>query len=323
MSTYRSGFSQEIEKFIWYRKASGLWNEYASGQNLKFFDHYCADNYGANTILTQEMVDEWCKQRDTETSTSCYTRTLIVREFIDYLCVRGMTEVKTPKAPKPEKRKYIPHAFTVEELSRFFDESDSIIPYKGRRTSVLRKYQCPAFFRLLYSSGIRTTEARYLKREDVDLTHGVLNIRKSKGYDQHYVALHETMAELLARYDTTIDKIQPDRIYFFESMKGTRYGRDWVNDNFKKLWKAANGSAKGMVPYDLRHHYAVENISSWEDDSFTFSEKLHYLSKSMGHRWIQSTLYYYSIVPRLADKIQAKTEAGFNEIMPEVWDEED
>lgn len=78
-----------------------------------------------------------------------------------------------------------------------------------------------------------------------------------------------------------------------------------------------------MIPYDLRHHYAIENISSWEDDSFTFSEKLHYLSKSMGHGHIQSTLYYYSIVPRLADKIQAKTEESINEIVPEVWNEED
>ena len=82
-------------------------------------------------------------------------------------------------------------------------------------------------------------------------------------------------------------------------------------------------AAKGIIPYDIRHHYAVENISSWEDDSFTFSERLHCLSKSMGHRHIKSTLYYYSIVPRLADKIQAKTEEGFNEIVPEVWDEED
>ena len=73
----------------------------------------------------------------------------------------------------------------------------------------------------------------------------------------------------------------------------------------------------------MRHQYAVENISSWEDDSFTFSERLHYLSKSMGNRHIQSTLYYYSIVPRLAVQIQAKTEEGFNEIVPEVWDEED
>lgn len=323
MSTYRSGFSPEIEKFVWYRKASGSWNEYASGQNLKLFDHYLADNYEDNIILTQEMVDEWCMKRDTETSTSCYTRTLIVREFIDYLHERGMTEVSSPKAPKLEKRNYIPYAFTDKELSRFFEKCDSIIPYKGRRASVLRKNQCPVFFRLLYSSGIRTTEARYLKRKDVDLTHGVLNICKSKGYDQHYVALHETMAELLARYDAIIDKVQPDRIYFFESMKGSCYGREWVNDNFKKLWAAANGSTKGVVPYDIRHHYAIENISSWEDDSFTVGEKLHYLSKSMGHRWIQSTLYYYSLVPRLADKIQVKTETGFNEIVPEVWNEED
>lgn len=42
----------------------------------------------------------------------------------------------------------------------------------------------------------------------------------------------------------------------------------------------------------------------------------------MGHRHIQSTLYYYSIVPRLADKLRIKTEEGFNEIVPEVWDEE-
>jgi len=323
MNTYRSGFSQEIEKFVNYRKASGTWNEYASGQNLKYFDRHCADKYADSSTLTQDMVDTWCSQRDTESSSSCYIRTLITREFVDYLHNHGMTEILPPKAPRLENRKYIPHAFTDDELARFFDECDSIVPYKGRMASMVRKLQCPVFFRLLYSSGIRTTEARFLKKEDVDLDHGVLNIRKSKGYDQHYVALHETMTALLLRYDETIGRIQPGRSYFFESLKGTCYGRDWVNDNFKKIWEAANGSAIGMVPYDLRHHYAVENISSWEDDGFTFSERLHYLSKSMGHRWIQSTLYYYSIVPRLADKIRAKTEEGFNEIVPEVWDEEE
>ena len=323
MSDYRSGFAREIENFVSYRKASGTWNEHASAQNLKYFDRYCADHFADSSVLTQEMIDAWCTQRDTETSSSCYIRTLIVREFIKYLCDRGMTGIAVPKPPKLEKRQYIPHAFTEEELARFFEACDSIVPYKGRPASVVRKLQCPVFFRLLYSSGMRTTEARYLKREDVDLEHGVVNVRKSKGYDQHYVALHDTMTELLIRYDEAIDKIQPGRTYFFESLKGTCYGRDWVNDNFKKIWESANGTAKGIVPYDVRHHYAVENINSWEDDSFTFSEKLHCLSKSMGHRHIQSTLYYYSVTPRLADKIQAKTEDGFNEIVPEVWDEED
>ena len=58
----------------------------------------------------------------------------------------------------------------------------------------MKKITCPVFFRLLYSSGIRTTEARYLKREDVDLEHGVLNIRKSKGYDPGtMLALHKSI----------------------------------------------------------------------------------------------------------------------------------
>lgn len=323
MSIYLSALSDELERFVSYRKASGTWNEHVSAQNLKYFDRHCAENYPSSQCLTQEMLDSWCAQRDTETSRSCYTRTLIVREFAKYLCSRGLTETIVPKAPKMARCKYIPHPFTDEELTRFFEACDSMIPYKNRPASVLRKIQCPAFFRLLYSSGMRTTEARQLKREDVDLEHGVINIRKSKGYDQHYVALHGTMTDLLLRYDAAAEKLQPGRIYFFESLNSSCYGRDWVNDNFKKIWEAANGPSKGMIPYDLRHHYAIENISSWEDDSFTFSDKLHYLSKSMGHRHIQSTLYYYSIVPRLADKLQTKTEEGFNEIVPEVWDEED
>lgn len=38
----------------------------------------------------------------------------------------------------------------------------------------------------------------------------------------------------------------------------------------------------------------------------------------MGHRDTESTLYYYSVVPRLADMIQEKTEESFNNIVPEV-----
>lgn len=315
MSLYRSVFSESIERFVNYRKASGSWNEPAYGLNIKLFDHFCADTY-PDRMLCQEMVDEWCAKRKTEHNRSCYTRTLVVRGFIDYLRRRGLTDVTPAVPPKPEKKKYIPHAFSNNELSRFFHECDSIVPYKGRPTSVLRKVTCPVFFRLLYSSGIRTTEARYLRREDVDLVHGVLSIRQSKGYDQHYVALHESMKELLKEYDPAANYLQPDRTYFFESLKGSHYSRDWVEDNFTSLWGKANGKNGKVVAYDLRHHYAATNINSWADDTFEFNDKLYYLSKSMGHRFTVSTLYYYSIVPRLADTIRKKTETGFNSIVP-------
>ena len=182
---------------------------------------------------------------------------------------------------------------------------------------------CPVFFRLLYSSGIRTTEARLLRRENVDLAHGVLDIQKSKGYDQHYVALHDTMTELLKRYDKVIEGIWPNRTYFFGRDRDIPLTTPWVSRNFRNLWQKANGTGNKAVAYELRHNYAVQNINSWADDGFEFSDKLHYLSKSMGHRHISATLGYYSIVPRLADTVKARTESGFNEIVPEVRYEEE
>ena len=187
----------------------------------------------------------------------------------------------------------------------------------------LKKITCPVFFRLLYSSGIRTTEARFLTRSGVDFAQGVLDIQKSKGYDQHYVALHPSMTELLERYDRAADRLSPGRTYFFESPGGHPYSRTWVSYNFSLLWEKANGKKGGTVAYDLRHNYATANINGWKDDVFEFNDRLHYLARSMGHRCMESTLYYYSVVPGLAGIIQEKTEENFNSIVPEVAYEEE
>lgn len=324
MSIYHSGFSGSIEAFVNSRKISGAWNETVFGLNIRIFDHYCARHYPTET-LRQEMVDIWCAKRETENVNSCYTRTLVIRLFIEYLHRHGQTDVLPPPVLKQNKKRRIPHAFSQEELERFFHECDSIIPCKGRMAyaSELRRITCPVFFRLLYSSGIRTTEARLLMRRSVDFGHGVLDIQKSKGYDQHYVALHQSTAELLGRYDRAADRLCPDRTYFFESPGGQPYSRAWVSYNFSLLWEKANGKKGNTVAYDFRHNYATANINSWKDDTFEFNDRLHYLARSMGHRCTESTLYYYSVVPRLADMIQEKTEEGFNSIVPEVAYEEE
>ena len=67
------------------------------------------------------------------------------------------------------------------------------------------------FFRLLYSSGIRTNEARLLLRENVDLRRGILDIQYSKGHDQHYIVLHDSMLEIMRRYVAAINGIVPER----------------------------------------------------------------------------------------------------------------
>lgn len=322
MKQFRSVFFVLIERFIEYRKASGSWNE-GYGQNIKLFDHFCADHYQSDTTLTQAAVDAWCAKRSTETNGSHMKRIQVVRLFVDYLQCRELTNVIHPEMSKPEPSTYIPHAFEGDELSRFFQACDSIQPHLGRREAVIRKFTVPVFFRLLYSTGMRTTEARLLKKDNVDLGHGIIDIQKSKGYDQHYVAMHDTLTSLMERYDKAVAQLQPSREYFFQSDKGSHYSRHWVSRNFRTLWGKANGTIASPVAYDLRHHYSVMNINSWADDGFGFSDKLQYLSKSMGHRSIEATRYYYSIVPRLAETLRDRTEKGFNAIVPEVVDDED
>lgn len=99
--------------------------------------------------------------------------------------------------------------------------------------------------------------------------------------------------------------------------------RQWVTGMFQSLWEKANGTGSNAVAYALRHNHAVMNINSWPEEPFGFNAKLQYLSKSMGHSSIESTLHYYSMVPRLADILREKTEKGMNAILPEVLYEEE
>jgi integrase len=229
---------------------------------------------------------------------------------------RGETAVLDPKIPRKESREYIPHAFTEEELGNFFAACDSIPGTPSIEEQLSRRITVPVFFRLLYSSGIRTTEARLLKAEDVDLEHGVLNIRYSKGHHQHFIVLHDTMLDLMRQYDSVISKRYPNREYFFpaRTKNGGAHTRSWVQVNFKRMWTQYNGSY--AVPYELRHNYAIENINSWTNEGFNFNAKLLYLSKSMGHSVIESTKYYYSLVPGLAEIIDSMTDEA--EVIPEV-----
>ncbi|MBQ9001358.1 MAG: tyrosine-type recombinase/integrase [Eggerthellaceae bacterium] len=320
MSAYVSGFAGLVDRFVSYRKAAGVWNEGCYGLNIKLFDRWCAEAHGPGAALSQEMVDGWCARRATETNRSCGTRAYVVKAFVEYLRARGLTDVDPPRIPKPEPRTYVPYAFGEGELARFFEACDSIVAYKGARPHVIRKLTLPVFFRLLYSTGLRTTEARLLGRDDVDLAHGVISVRESKGHDQHFVAMHESMAGLMSRYDSAIDGLQPSRRYFFQSpLTGSCYDQSWVGRNFRVLWRRANGcEGPRPVPYELRHNYATANINSWAGRGLDALDGLAYLSKSMGHRHVESTLGYYSVVPGLAGTLREKSSAAFDEIVPEV-----
>jgi integrase len=80
----------------------------------------------------------------------------------------------------------------------------------------------------------------------------------------------------------------------------------------------ANTSDSYSRQYDFRHNYAIQNINNWLSAGLSYHPKLVYLSKSMGHRDIEGTKYYYSLVPMMAEILEQQTGATFNDLVPEV-----
>lgn len=316
MLKYNSFMKSEIEKFIKYRIASQHWNEVTHGQNLKTFQNYCMKNFPKETSLTQEMVDSWCCQRKTEQNKSYRTRIEVVINFLKYTNDRNFTNLKIPEKPKVKGTTYKPHTFTEIELKNFFYACDNIEIKNESNVERYRKIAIPVFYRLLYSTGMRTTEARLLKRQDVDLQNKIIDIAQSKGYDQHYVPIHESLLELLIKYDEQVNEIYPNRKYFFTNSKNSFHKRDWVWKNFREMWYKYNENYARA--YDFRHNYAIVNINSWLGQGIEFSSKLYYLSKSMGHKEIESTKYYYSLTPRIADIFKNQVNKEFENMIPEV-----
>lgn len=308
-----------MEEFIVHREASQCWcNSYH--EHLKSFSKFCKETYPNHTEISQEMIDNWCSKRKTENNNSRKTRIYVVVNFVKYINIKSDFPLKVPCFSKTEKTHYKPHIFTAKELTNLFYACDNIKVVRNRRTTILRKMIMPVLFRLMYSTGMRTLEIVYLKKDDVNFDTGVINIQKSKGYNQHYIVMHDSIKEIMKNYDKEIEKIFPTREYFFPTKDNGHNNRTWITGNFRKLWDMYN--ADYARAYDLRHNYAIANINSWYNIGIEFNSKLLALSKSMGHASIKSTMYYYTLVPGLADKLEELTNRTFDELIPGAENEE-
>ncbi len=319
---FKSFLAPLFDEFILSRQAAGRWNN-TYEESLHYFDNHIAENYPDANLLTDGMTS-WCNPRRTETGKSCRVRTTVVWNFVDYAREREWTRVVSRRSHANGPCPYVPHYFTHEELGAFFNECDnrliSLSLRQGGLSVLLNRLELPVFFRLLLSSGMRTCEARWLKCRDVDLKTGVVGIEKSKGLGQHRVALHESMLSILGKYDEAVSRLMPRREHFFPDRNDRAHPAAWEGYHFRNIWSKI--SAEPARPYDLRSHYAVTNITKWENHGYELSGKLLFLSRSMGHKSIRSTFGYFHITPMLTEKLKKNTGNSFNNLLPKLPDNE-
>jgi integrase len=292
---------------------------------LKRFDLYLAQNYPTAIELTKEAVTGWCARSLHEKAANQCSRSSVVRQFAKYLDALGKQAWILPKSYYPKGQKYVPHIYTPDELSRFFDETDKC---SYRSEHPYRHLIMPLFFRLLLSCGLRCSEARLLKVEDVDLEQGILSVMDSKNHNSRLVPMPDSMTTRMRIYAKEQHSFsEPDR-YFFPAFDEKPMTVGNIYKNFRRfLWKAGiSHTGDGPRVHDFRHAYCIYRLRKWVEQDRDLMVLIPMMRTYLGHQTFNETAYYLRLTADVFPDIRLRLEKCFDGIIPgngEVIDEAD
>lgn len=147
---------------------------------------------------------------------------------------------------------------------------------------------------ILYGCGLRVSEVRKLRVDDIDLQRGVLHVRQSKGRKDRYVPLGDKLTWLLEKYLKSCRQ----QTWLFTGYRGrkdetrfaatfdTQYGQRSIQWAVKRAARLA-GITKNINVHSLRHTYATHLL---EDGTNILA-----IRELLGHACIKTTMIYLHV----------------------------
>lgn len=320
---YQSCFGTFIEDFIQEKRDAGF--IYTSEEwQLKHFDAFCVEEGITEPFLSKRIMEKWGIMREGEELITCSKRISVLRQLGLYMISLGMEAYIPHQFYK--KAKKVVHIFSDGEIEAFFKIVDEYIPAIRVSFFYRLSMEYRVIFRLIYCCGLRISEARTLKNEDVDLTNKRIRILEAKGHKDRFVYLADDLAELLREYKAArkaVYNCQSD--WFFPARDpGKCLTNVTIDKRFRESWgqtSFAENCDRTPTVHCLRHSFVVKRMNLWMEEGVPLKEMLPFLSKCLGHTSTHETFYYYhqmdsafSIV-RKRDKTSAK-------VIPEVMADE-
>jgi len=177
MMTFTSPFRKEIEDFLSLRQASLSKSTYDHDcRYLADFDKF-ADIYTNEKLVSEALINGWLHTRKVKSSFIA-NEVIVIRIFLKYL-ESTRIDAYIPPIPKVADD-YVPYIFSDKELERIYRLADNLGVSKARKNPLI-KFEFPMVTRLMYGCGLRIGETLALRMRDVDLVHGVLTMRHTKG----------------------------------------------------------------------------------------------------------------------------------------------
>ena len=285
-----------LEEYLNVRRALGFKLRNAGGL-LKGFVTY-AEREGASSITT-DLAVRWAMEQKNCQPAQWANRLSLVRRFARYVSALDPGTEIPPLALLPHRfHRKGPYLYTDEEIARLIAAAKKLRSRQGLRAATYA-----TLFGLLAVTGMRMSEPLALDRDDVDLTRGILIVRRTKFGKSRLIPVHASTREALRRYRAIRDRICPRAPSFFVSERGKRLTSERVWWTFVQLSHqiGLRGPADRHGPrlHDLRHRFAVQTLLGWYRAGLNVEQHLPKLSAYLGHAHVTDTYWYISAVPEL------------------------
>ena len=204
--------------------------------------------------ITISLAMEWAQQDKTARPAAWAKRLSFVRGFARHWSAHdSQTEVPPPGLLPHRPGRARPYLYSNDEVRKLLKAARRLPSTHGLRGPT---YQC--LLGLLAVTGLRISEARNLRTDDVDLKEGILTIRGTKFGKSRLVPIHTSTRKVLSDYASRRDRFLARRPEtFFVSGRGTRLDGAEVRRTFyflsRQIGLRGPTDSHGPGLHDFRH----------------------------------------------------------------------
>ncbi len=150
----------------------------------------------------------------------------------------------------------------------------------GRLLSSCTNLKFRTLFSVIYSSGLRISEALNLTITDLDFSRNLIFVRAGKNGKDRHTILANSAKDLLTEY---ITRYQPKHSLFYAADREITLSQESVRRVFKRLIENS-GLDQNLKIHTLRHCFATHSVEH--------GTSLFHVMKLLGHAHIQTTMKY-------------------------------
>lgn len=265
---------------------------------LKEFDDFANVMDLEDQYITEDLIRKWRSTRIADSEKTLYAKYSVWSQLTTMMSRNGCV-CFIPRLPKQPKVNFTPYIFTHEQMKAIFEAGDAYRLYDIRMGTSL--IAMPAILRLLYSTGVRISEALSIRNKDVHIDEHFIHLCKTKNGSERIVPVCESLADVLNEYKSyrnrmPVQKLDEPGQSFFVKSDGTGINAGAVYQHFKKLLNKCGiphiGNHHGPRVHDIRHTAAIHALVQMGHNGMDLYTGLPILSTCLGHHSLSATEQY-------------------------------